>query len=192
MRLGEITTEDLTPEQTAVLDAIRGGPRGTSGRGPKLRGLAGPYGVWVRAPSVGIEAQALGAAVRFASPLPESVKEAAICTVGAFYRAKFEFAAHRILGLEAGLDAADLEALRVGGTPNFAGDEATAHAVAAELLNGHRISDATYAAAADAFGEAGLVELVTTVGYYCLISHTLNAFEIPLPPDWDDPFPDDA
>ena len=190
MRLDEITAEDLTAEQMAVLDAIRGGPRGTSGRGPALRGLVGPYGVWVRAPSVGIEAQALGAAVRFASPLPESVKEAAICTVGAFYRAKFEFAAHRILGLEAGLDPADLEALRVGGTPSFTGDEATAHAVAAELVRDHRISDATYAAAIDAFGETGLVELVTTVGYYCLISVTLNAFEIPLPDDWDDPFPD--
>ena len=117
MRLDEITTDDLTPEQMAVFEAIRGGPRGTSGRGPRLRGLAGPYGVWVRAPSVGIEAQALGAAVRFASALPENIKEAAICTVGAFYRAKFEFAAHRILGLEAGLDPADLEALRVGETP---------------------------------------------------------------------------
>ena len=74
MRLDEITAEDLTAEQMAVLDAIRGGPRATSGRGPRLRGLVGPYGVWVRAPSVGIEAQALGAAVRFASPLPESVR----------------------------------------------------------------------------------------------------------------------
>ena len=192
MRLDEITPEDLTPAQAAVLDAIRGGPRAASGRGPKLTGLVGPYGVWVRAPSVGIEAQALGAAVRFASSLPESVKEAAICTVGAYYGAKFEFAAHRILGLEAGLDPADLEALRVGDTPSFTGDEATAHTVAAELLRDHRLSDATYAAATGAFGEAGLVELVTTVGYYCLISHTLNAFEIPLPADWDDPFPDQA
>ena len=56
-------------------------------------------------------------------------------------------------------------------------------------MRDHRISDATYAAAVDAFGETGLVELVTTVGYYCLISVTLNAFEIPLPDDWDDPFP---
>ena len=62
MRLGEITAEDLTAEQTAVLDAIRSEPRPTSGRGPKLRGLAGPYGMWVRAPSVGIEAQALDTA----------------------------------------------------------------------------------------------------------------------------------
>ena len=74
--------------------------------------------------------------------------------------------------------------------PSVAGDEATAHAVAAQLVRHHRISDATYAAAIDAFGETGLVELVTTVGYYCLISVTLNAFEIPLPDDWDDPFPD--
>jgi len=52
------------------------------------------------------------------------------------------------------------------------------------------MSDETYAAAVDEFGTEGIIELVTTVGYYCLISLTLNAFEIPLSPDWEDPFPD--
>ena len=30
-------------------------------------------------------------------------------------------------------------------------------------------------------GKRGLVELVTLVGYYCLVSLTLNAFELGLP-----------
>ena len=54
------------------------------------------------------------------------------------------------------------------------------------------MSDETYADAVAAFGAEGVIELVTTVGYYCLISLTLNAFEIPLPPEWEDPFPDES
>ena len=56
----------------------------------------------------------------------------------------------------------------------------------------HRIEAATYAAAEAAFGEEGLIELVTTIGYYCVVSLTLNAFEVPLPESWTDPFPEEA
>jgi hypothetical protein len=35
-----------------------------------------------------------------------------------------------------------------------------------------------------------MIELVATIGYYCLISLTLNAFEIPLEPGMKDPFPE--
>ncbi len=35
-----------------------------------------------------------------------------------------------------------------------------------------------------------LIELVTIIGYYCLVSLTLNAFEISLPNTMTDPFPD--
>ena len=79
---------------------------------------------------------------------------------------------------------------REGRPAEFGGQEAIAHRVAAELLESHRMSDETCTAAVAEFGTEGVIELVTTVGYYCLISLTLNAFEIPLPPEWEDPFPD--
>ena len=31
-------------------------------------------------------------------------------------------------------------------------------------------------------GDRGIVELVTLCGYYSLVSFTLNAFDVPLPP----------
>ena len=78
-RLSDLDPENLTPAQKSVIDAIQAGPRG------RRVGLIGPYGVWVRAPEVGLAAQALGAAVRFATELAENLKEVAICTVGAFH-----------------------------------------------------------------------------------------------------------
>lgn len=183
-RLSPISESDLTPEQRAVFDAIQGGPRGNMG-------LVGPFGVYVRAPRVGYAAQALGAAVRFSTTIPENVKEVTICTVGAFFKARFEFAAHASLAEKAGVDAAVIEALRVGGTPAFAdAAESIAHRIATALLCEHRVDDALYAEGLERFGEAGMMELVATIGYYSLVSMTLNMFEIPLRDGMTDPFPD--
>lgn len=185
-RLERLSESGLDEEQKAFLDRLNDGPRGSRGR----VGLVGPYAVWVRAPHVGEPAQRLGAALRFGIALPENVKEVAICTVGAFYRAKFEFAAHRRLALRAGVSEAALDQLQAGEAASLEGEEALAHAFADEMLRQHRASPETYERALESFGETGLIELVSLIGYYCLISHTLNAFEVELPDGMVDPFPD--
>ena len=183
-RLAPLAEADLTPAQRAVFDAIQGGPRGNMG-------LVGPFGVYVRAPGVGNAAQALGAAVRFNTALAENVKEVAICTVGAFFHSRFEFAAHAELANKAGVAESVIEALRVGATPRFEdARECVAHRVAAALLREHRVNDALYAEGLSLLGETQLVELVATVGYYCLVSMTLNMFQVPLRPGMTDPFPE--
>lgn len=185
-RLTPLTEDALSDDQRAFLDGLNQGPRGAAGR----LGLIGPYGVWARAPHVGDPAQRLGAALRFGTALPENIKEVAICTVGAFHRAKFEFAAHRRLALKAGVSEAALDRLQDGEPPELDGDEATAHALTDELLRNHRLSAGTYERGLAAFGESGLIELVTLMGYYCLISHTLNAFDVDLVDGMVDPFPE--
>jgi 4-carboxymuconolactone decarboxylase len=82
-----------------------------------------------------------------------------------------------------------IEALRQGEVPSFErDDEQIVYEVARQLLNDRRVTDATYASAESLLGETGMVELVTLVGYYCLISMMLNVFEVPLPegeePNW--------
>jgi 4-carboxymuconolactone decarboxylase len=44
-----------------------------------------------------------------------------------------------------------------------------------------RVPEPVYRAAVEAIGEQGVVELVGILGYYSLISMTLNAFEIEAP-----------
>lgn len=184
MRLSELSEADLNDKQRAVLDAITTGPRGAG------MGMTGPFGVFVRAPHLGDPAQRLGGRIRFRTSLPENLKEVAICTVGAFHRSKFEFAAHDRLAQAAGVRAEPLEQLRKGEAPAFEGDEALAWQVADQLLKQHRIDDETYQQMVAIIGEDQMVELVMTVGYYCLISHTLNAFQIQVTDQMSDPFPD--
>ncbi len=182
-RLSTLTLDQLTTEQRAVHDAIQGGPRGKMG-------LAGPFGVWVRAPNIGNAVQACGAAVRFGTDLPEPLKEIAICCVGAHFHAKFEFAAHANLARQAGVAQDIIDAIGQEVVPAFTDDsDALVYQLAQALLQRHRLTDDEYAAGVAALGETGMIELVTVIGYYCMVSFTLNTFEIPLSDTMTDPFP---
>ena len=182
-RLSTLDEKNLEPDARAFLDALNSGPRGKIG-------LIGPFGVWAHAPALGQAAQAFGGAVRFKTQLPERIKEIAICTVGSHYKAKFEFAAHGPMAIAAGVPAAAVEAIRLGVDPKLTDPaDLASYRVARELLQEHRLSDATFADAKARFGEAALIELVTIIGYYCLISLTLNAFDVELTSRMTDPFP---
>jgi 4-carboxymuconolactone decarboxylase len=109
--------------------------------------------------------------------------------VGAFHHSKFEFSTHKALAIQAGVSESCLDLLRDGEDPDFNGDEGLSYKIAREMLTEHGISDATYGLGLARFTETGMIELVATVGYYCLISLTLNAFKIPLEPGMEDPFP---
>lgn len=185
-RLSPLSLDRLTEAQQAFWDTINSGPRAQSGK----VGLVGPFGVWARSPKIGTAVQALGAAARYGTALSDSVREVAICTVGAHYRAKFEFAAHAAFAQAAGVEHAALEAIRLGTEPGFArAEDALSYHVATELLQQHRLSEETFHSAGVVLGESLLIELVSVIGYYCLVSLTLNAFEVPVADGMRDPFP---
>src|SRR6187551_1513405 len=52
---------------------------------------------------------------------------------------------------------------------------------AKELLQTQRVSEPTFAKAKELFGQKGVVDLVGVMGYYGLVSMTLNTFQVPLP-----------
>lgn len=188
MRLSPIEQDELSDAQKQVLEAIEDGPRG---QGRPGIGMTGPFAALVRAPSVGNAVQSLGEAIRFKTSLPDNIREVAICTVGAHFRSKYEFSAHRALAIQAGVAEAPLDQLVNGEHPDFSGDEQIAYTIASQILNQHTILDDTYKHGVETFGETAMIELVTTVGYYCLISLTLNSFQIPLADGMKDPFPNE-
>ena len=187
MRLAPIKRDDLSHQQRTVLDAIENSPRAAA---RSDIGMIGPFAAWVRAPNVGQAIQRVGEAIRFNTSLASNVQEVAICTVGAHHRSRFEFSAHRALAIKAGVSEQSLDQLATGERPDFIGDEQLSYSITSQMLNQHRMLDDTYAHGLEVFGETSMIELVATVGYYCLISLTLNAFEIPLEPGMRDPFPE--
>jgi 4-carboxymuconolactone decarboxylase len=180
-RLTDLDETRLSPTQQRIFDAIRSGPRGV---------VEGPLRVWLTSPGLADTAQALGAFCRYDTSLPPRLSELAILVTGAFWTSGFEWAIHAPIARKAGLADEVIERIRTGQAPDFIHqDEAIVYAFATELHRGHKVHPATYARAIAAFGEKAVVELVGILGYYTLISMTINAFEVPLPAGAPDPFP---
>ena len=179
-RLPELTDAAMTPDQRRVADAIRSSPRGV---------VQGPLLAWLHSPDLADRAQALGAFCRYGTSLPPRLSELAIITVGAYWRAGFEWSVHAPLAEKAGLDPAAIEALRTGATPHFEQeDEQAVWRFAHHLLHDKTVADATYRTVEGLLGAAATVDLVGILGYYGLICMTINAFGVPVPTGVAEPF----
>ena len=178
-RLPLRTRDELDDDGRAVWDAI------TATRGSLLTeegALMGPFNAWVTAPGIGARLAELGAALRFESSIERRLLEVAIITVGARWQAEFEWWAHSRMALHFGVAQEAVDAIARGATPALPDDERIVHAVARQLAEGGHVDPATYDEARLLLGDRGIVELVTLCGYYTLVSFTLNAFDVPLPP----------
>lgn len=145
-------------------------------------GLAGPFNAMLVAPHLTLPFQGYRRAMESAS-ISERVKEVAIITTAACWKAEFEWMAHAEFAQQQGVPDEVIEAIGDGGDPPFAkDDERLAHTVARQLATSGRVDDATYAEAHGLFGDVGLIELVFVCGMYALTSFLLNAFEVPPPP----------
>jgi len=170
----------LTTAQQAAFDAIRSGPRGV---------VEGPLRVWLHSPALAEPAQRLGAFCRYGTRLPARLSELAIITVGAHWRSGFEWHVHAPIARQAGIAAAAIEAIRTGGAPTLTeADERAVYDFSRELLETRQVSDRAYEVAVRQIGLEAVVELVGLLGYYTLISMTINAFHVPLPPSASEPF----
>jgi 4-carboxymuconolactone decarboxylase len=167
-RLPHFDPSSATAEQKSVLDEILSGPRGN---------LNGPFLGWIHSPELAQHAQRLGAFCRYRTGLPLRLSELAILVTAVRWQAQAEWYIHHPIALEAGVAAADAEAIRQGRRPDFAdADDALIHDFANELYDTKRVSDATYAAALERFGHQVVINLVGLLGYYALVAMTLNVF----------------
>ena len=172
-RFEPLTWATMTPAQVKMADSVLSGQRGS---------MQGPYNVLLRSPELGNLAQQFGAHTRFKSSLPLALNELAILLVARFWTCQFVWHAHQRIALDAGLDASLVDAICKGQAPQgLTAELAAVHGFCNELLQTRQVGDARYAAVVDLFGEAGVVDLMGTMGYYTLVSMALNVDQYPLP-----------
>lgn len=172
-RFKPLTYDEMTAEQKALVNRIQSGPRGGT--------LDGPFNVYLRSPEIGDAAQQLGAQVRYHSSIPRKLNEFAILITGRYWNAQYEWYAHKKYALEAGLNPAIIDALAAGKRPPMQKDEEVIYNFCTEMLHTKQVSDAAFNAAKEQVGERGIVDLIGLMGYYTLVSMTLNADRYPLP-----------
>jgi 4-carboxymuconolactone decarboxylase len=171
-RAPELNYEKMSDEQKKVYDEIASGPRG---------GVRGPLGVWLTRPGLADRAQNLGAYCRYDSLLPPKLSELAIIATARLWGAAYEWFAHSAIALKAGVTSKTVDAMRLGIIPEFDDpDQSIVFEFAVALHVDRRVSDDLFDRAVEQLGKDTVVDLVGILGYYALISMTLNTFEVPL------------
>ena len=171
-RIRQLEREDLDEQQTRIHDAI------LESRGD----INGPFRVWLNRPEFADRAQKLGELLRYHTKLERRLTELAILITARSWDCQLEWTLHEPLALEAGVDLAVVEIIRLGQLPEFERqDERIVYDFASELLYNRFVQDRTFVAAREELGESGVVDLIGVIGYYGLVAMTLNACQVPLP-----------
>jgi len=104
--------------------------------------------------------------------------------------AQYSWNAHVGKAVDLGVSADALAALAERGEPCFASrDEQVLYRFSTEILGDHFVSDETFALALEEFGEAGLLDLIGSLGNFSMPAMLLNAFQVDLL-QVEPPFPD--
>jgi len=172
-RFAPLTYQGMTPAQKKMFEGLLSGER---------RGAGGPFNVLLRSPEMGDLAQQFGASMRFHSSIPAKLNELAIIITARHWTSHYEWYAHRRAAQAAGLSQPIIDAVAAGRRPAaMPPDEEAVYNFCTELLTTKQVSDKTFQAAKERFGERGVVDLIGVSGYYGLVSMLLNTDRYPLP-----------
>jgi 4-carboxymuconolactone decarboxylase len=161
-RFPPLQSQRLSEGQRAMIDDLLAGAR-TS--------LDGPFNTWLRSPEMGNLAQNLGEYLRYRTSIPLRLNEMAILMTAKLWSSQYEWVAHKA--------AARMQP-----------DEVAVYDFVTELRQRRRVSDAAFKSAVATLGEQGVVDLIGVLGYYDLVSMTLNVDRYPLAGGVPAPFPE--
>ena len=173
-RLSELDVADLDPAQRQALDKLR--------TVIAHNGLGGPFSVWLRMPAIGPAIIDLFVAHRQQGKLEKRLFELMTLVVIRRWSAQFAWWAHGPRAQQLGISPEVVEAIRNGRAPTITrDDEKLVYDVTAEIMDKRELSEATCARAKALLGEAVLIELIFSIGFYNMVGITLSSFDVPTP-----------
>jgi 4-carboxymuconolactone decarboxylase len=174
-RFKPLPESEMTEAQRNAARELASGPRGKMSPN-------GPNALLLRSPDLMSRTQKVGEYLRYSSSLPARLNEFAIMVTARQWTAQVEWLAHQPLALKAGLSPDVAADLALGKRPaSMKDDEAVIYQFCTELHETKAVSDATFKAMADKFGERGVIDLIGLCGYYAMLAMVLNVGQQPLP-----------
>ncbi len=166
------TRESVPVESQPVYDAIM-----------ERRGaVTAPVALLMHAPETARHAANLGAYLRFEANLPQDVFELAIATAAREFDCEFIWAAHAPTAVREGVPQEIVDAVGVrGSVDGFPRRYGVVIRFARELVRDHRVSQPTFDAMRDEFGERGLTDITALIGFYLWLACALIANDMELP-----------
>lgn len=168
-RLPSITSKDqVAAKDRETFDSI------VASRGA----VQGPFTMFLHSPEVAGRVAHLGAYVRFEGSLDMKVRVLAAMTVAREFEAVYVWGAQTGGARRLGLPEETIAAIRDDHSRGVPQDDAQIIDFTRTLLRRHRIDDATFKAMQPRFGNDELIQLTTAIGYYSLLSMTVNVCEL--------------
>ncbi|MBT2336623.1 carboxymuconolactone decarboxylase family protein [Variovorax paradoxus] len=175
--------EAMSPQQAAACAEVIQGPRGK---------VPIPMIGWLSNPELARRLQKLGELLRFETSLSPVETELVILVCARHWTSHVEWKAHKALALKAGMDPKLPAAIAARNEPEIEDERARIiYALCSALLKTGRAAQPLYGSAIEQLGEQGVTEVLGILGYYSLVSFTLNTYELGLPemaaPELEDP-----
>ena len=172
-RVPLITRKDqVAPEHHATVDAIIGS-RGS---------LEGPFAVFLHSPDIAGRIAHLGTLVRFEGTLPMRVRVLAAMVVAREFEAIYVWGAQTGNARRQNVPEATIAAIRDNRIDGVPPEDAMIVEYTRTLLRKHRIGADMDKAVRDRFGNDQMIQLTGAIGYYSLLSMTVNAHEMEAAP----------
>jgi 4-carboxymuconolactone decarboxylase len=172
-RLTPITSKDqVAAKDHAIVDAIEGS-RGA---------LQGPFTMFLHSPEIAGRVAHLGAYVRFEGSLDMRARVLAAMTTAREFEAIYVWGAQTGGARRLGVPEATITAIREKHSRGIPPEDAQIVEFTRQLLQKHRVDDATFKAIQGRFGSDGLIQLTGAIGYYSMLAMTVNACELEAAP----------
>jgi 4-carboxymuconolactone decarboxylase len=168
-RLPPITSKDqVAAKDHAIVDAI------VASRGA----LQGPFTMFLHCPELAGRLAHLGAFVRFEGSLDMRVRVLAAMTVARELDAVYVWGAQTAAARRQGVPETTITAIRDKHARGLPPEDAQIVEFTHQLLRKHRVDAASVKALQARFGNNGFIELTGAIGYYSMLSMTVNACEL--------------
>lgn len=169
-RVAEIAPEDLTPEQSRIVEAAK------AGRGFVPR----PFKIWLHRPQLADVIESFGTYVNAKSSLSKRELEIAVVLVAKRINAEYVIAAHLRMAANAGHPPEVVEALSAGREPQLASErERVVYEIAHAFDDPVPLSDERFAHAVEVLGRDGIADLCALIGYYTAVSTAMKLHKVP-------------
>lgn len=166
-------SDEMNEAQRRVHDAVVSGPRGV---------MVGPLRAVIHSPELAGLWSAIGEFLRYRTCLSPALSELAVIVTARRWTSQVEWWAHAKAAAKAGISGTIIAAIQAGKAPEFSDpSEADIYEFARQLQINGTVEQAVYDRIVAQHGAQGVVELTALIGYYTMVSMTLNVHEIPLP-----------
>lgn len=182
-RLKPLVESEMSEAQLKAARELASGPRGRINPN-------GPNFALLRSPQLMERTQKVGEYLRYNSSIPARLNEFAILITARQWNAQIEWIGHHDLAIKAGISPAVLADLAQGKRPaGMKDDEAVVYDFCKQIHENKEVSDATYKAVVEKFGERGVIDLIGLTGYYTMLAMVLNVTRVALPEGTPPPLP---